>query len=55
MKSQIRNLKAKERIEYQHEIIKAKQHMLKHNINKNGEELIICFWNKYLENIIPNY
>ena len=26
--------------------------MLKHNINKNGEDLIIRFRNKYLENII---
>ena len=55
-KDQIRNLKAKERIEYQQEILKAKQHMLKHNINKNGEDLINRFKNKYLENIIKkNY
>ena len=54
-KDQIRNLKAKERIEYQQDILKAKQHMLKHNINKNGEDLINRFRNKYLENIIKKY
>jgi hypothetical protein len=51
-KDQIRNMKAKERIEYQQDILKAKQHMLKHNINKNGEDLINLLRNKYLENII---
>ena len=54
-KDQIRKLKSKERIEHQQDILKAKQYMLKHNINKNGEDLINHLRNKYLENIIKKY
>jgi hypothetical protein len=54
-KDQIRKLKDKDRVEYQQDILKAKQHMLKHNINKNGEDLINRFKNKYLETIVKKY